>query len=133
MRAEGMMKRAPTWAVNAKQIDRLKVKSAYDDELSEDEQDPDAYLIEEGASKVRKEVKPKALKTIHTMEKVLAQLLVKKDARKTGIVNTMQEIEQLHERELMLRYRRRCMSFRQERPDFRVAWGFGSDEEDECD
>ena len=91
-----MMKRAPTWAVNAKQIDRLKVKSAYEDELSEDEQDPDAYLIEEGASKVRKEVKPKALKTIHTMEKVLAQLLVKKDARKTGVVNTMQEIEQLH-------------------------------------
>lgn len=33
----------------------------------------------------------------------------------------------------MLRYRRRCMSFRIERPDFREAWGFGSDEEDECD
>lgn len=37
-----------------------------------DEQDPDAYLVESGTRRVRKEVKPKALKTIHTMEKVLA-------------------------------------------------------------
>ena len=93
MRSEGMMKRTPIWKVDAEKVDRLKVKAGYEDELSEDDQDPDAYLVEEGASKVRKEAKPKALKTIHTMEKVLAQLLVKKDARKGGYVNTMQEIE----------------------------------------
>ena len=39
----------------------------------------------------------------------------------------------MHERELMLRYRRRCMSFRIDRPDFREAWGFESDEQDEGD
>ena len=41
-------------------------------------------MIEDGTSKTRKEVKPKALKTIHTMEKVLAQLLVKKHAIEGG-------------------------------------------------
>lgn len=44
----------------------------------------------------------------------------------------MQEIEHLHEKEIMLRMRRRCMSFRIDRPDFREAWGFESDEEDLC-
>lgn len=42
MRAEGVMKRTPNWKVNAKQVDRLKVRSGYEDELSDDGQDPDA-------------------------------------------------------------------------------------------
>lgn len=67
------------------------------------------------------------------MERVLAQLLVKKNALDGGYEDTMKEMENLHERELMLRNRRRCMSFRIERPDFREAWGFESDEQDEGD
>ena len=43
---------------------------------------------------------------------------------------TGEEIELLHEKELMLRNRRRCMSFRIERPDFREAWGMDSDDDD---
>ena len=66
------------------------------------------------------------------MEKVLASLLVKKHAIEGGFANTLQEIEYLHEREIMLRNRRRCMSFRLDRPDLREAWGFYSDEEDMC-
>ena len=103
------------------------------DDLSEDDQDPDEYMTKEGThlEKIRKELKPKALKTIHTMEKVMASLLVKRRALEEGYENTRQEIENLHEKELMLRNRRRCMSFRIERPDFKDAWGFDSD--DECD
>ena len=107
------------WKGDAKQVDRMKVNAGFEDDLSEDDQDPDAYMVHEGPNKARKELKPKALKTIHTMEKVLAQLLVKKNAIEGGFENTVQEIEKLHERELMLRYRRRCMSFRLDRPDFR--------------
>lgn len=83
--------------------------------------------------RVRKELKPKQLKTIHTMEKVLASLLVnKRNAMdKVGYENTGEEIDYLHERELMLRNRRRCMSFRQERPGVREAWNFESDEDDD--
>jgi FKBP-type peptidyl-prolyl cis-trans isomerase (trigger factor) len=52
--------------------------SGYEEDLSDDGQDPDQYMKNEGKSlsQARKEVKPKALKTIHTMEKVLASLLV---------------------------------------------------------
>jgi len=77
-------------------------------------------MIQEGRSnQKRKDAKPKALKTIHTMEKVLASLLVKKNALDGGYEDTAKEMELLHERELMIRNRRRCMSFRIERPDFR--------------
>ena len=50
---------------------------------------------------------------------------------KVGYENTGEEIDYLHERELMLRNRRRCMSFRQERPGVREAWNFESDEDDD--
>ena len=83
-------------------------------------------------SQARKVVKPKALKTIHTMEKVLASLLVQRRKMELGYESTAHEIELLHERELMLCGRRRCMSFRQDRPDFRQAWGFESDEENDA-
>lgn len=126
MKEAGLMKRTPNWQADAIEVDRLKVKSGYEDELSDD-QDVDAY------TGMRKELKPKALKTIHTMEKLLASLLTKKNALEGGYEDTLQEIEYLHERELMLRYRRRCMSFRIERPEFREAWGFESDENDEGD
>ena len=126
MKEAGLMKRTPNWQADAIEVDRLKVKSGYEDELSDD-QDVDAY------TGMRKELKPKALKTIHTMEKLLASLLTKKNALEGGYEDTLQEIEYLHERELMLRFRRRCMSFRIERPEFREAWGFESDENDEGD
>ena len=61
----------------------------------------------------------------------MATMLVKRRALEEGYENTKLEIENLHEKELMLRNRRRCMSFRIERPDFKDAWGFDSD--DECD
>ena len=129
-----LMKKKAAWAVDAKQVDRMKVMAGFDDDLSEDDQDPDEYMAKEGQhlEKVRKELKPKALKTIHTMEKVLAGILVKRHAKEEGFINTRQEIVNLHEKELMLRYRRRCMSFRIERPDFREAWGFNSDEDDDA-
>jgi len=50
MRNEGVMKRTPNWKVDAKQVDRLKVKSGYEDELSDDGQDPDAYMIDKGTN-----------------------------------------------------------------------------------
>ena len=128
-----LLKRKASWKVDAKQVDRMKVMGGFDDDLSEDDQDPDEYMTKEGThlEKVRKELKPKALKTIHTMQKVMATMLVKRRALEEGYENTRQEIENLHEKELMLRNRRRCMSFRIERPDFKEAWGFDSD--DECD
>lgn len=130
---DDLLKRKANWKVDAKQVDRMKVNAGFEDDLSEDDQDPDQFMIQSGLQldKIRKEVKPKALKTIHTMEKVLCQLLVKKHALAEGYANTKEEIECLHERELMLRNRRRCMSFRIERPDFREAWGFQSDEDDD--
>ena len=131
---DNLLKRKANWPVDAKQVDRMKVNAGFEDDLSDDGQDPDEYMTKSGLQldKIRKDVKPKALKTIHTMEKVLCQLLVKKHAMAEGYANTREEIVQLHEKELMLRNRRRCMSFRLERPDFREAWGFHSDEEDDA-
>lgn len=45
MQNSGVLKRTPNWQADAKEVDRLKVKSGYDDELSDDDQDPDAYMI----------------------------------------------------------------------------------------
>ena len=89
IRAQGVMKRTPNWKVDANQVDKLKVKSGYMDELSDDGQDQDALMVQWTPKSVRREAKPKALKTIHTMEKVLAQLLVKKKSIKGGYANTM--------------------------------------------
>lgn len=74
--------------------------------------------------------KPKSLKTIVTMQQLLATKLVKKHAIQVGCENTKEEIDMLHEKELMLRNRRRCMSFRIERPDFREAWDMDSEDDD---
>ena len=56
-----------------------------EDELSE--QDPDDDLIYGGdyaAARERKNVKPKALKTIHQMEKLLTQLQKREYANERG-------------------------------------------------
>jgi len=37
MKNEGVLKRTPNWQADAKEVDRLKVKSGYEDELSDDE------------------------------------------------------------------------------------------------
>lgn len=78
-------------------------------------------------------MKAKSLKVIDTMQKLLASKLVKRNALGEGPKNTKEEIERLHEKELMLRNRRRCMSFRIERPNFREAWGIHSDDDVDCD
>ena len=62
------MKRKAAWKVDSKQVQchAVKVMGGFED----DDQDPDAYLVQEGKyiEKVRTEAKPKALKTINTMQ-----------------------------------------------------------------
>lgn len=82
-----MVKKKAAWkGVDKNQVERLRVMGGYEDDLSDDGQDPDEYMTRKGKKldMVRKEMKPKALKTIHTMEKVLASLLVKRQTLKAG-------------------------------------------------
>lgn len=81
MRSYLMQRKQSAWKdVDRDKVERLRVMGGFEDNLSEDDQDPDEYMTKEGKhlEQIRKEIKPKALKTIHTMEKVLASLLVKK-------------------------------------------------------
>ena len=81
-------------------MERLRVMGGFEDDLSEDDQDPDEYMTKKGQKleMTRKELKPKALKTIHTMEKVLAQLLVKRNTLSAVEVDTVHEVELLREK-----------------------------------
>ena len=125
-----LMKKKAAWKVQPKQIQQAKVNAGVaDDFYDEDDQDPDEHTGL-NIQKDRKDVKAKSLKTIDTMQKLLATKLVKRKAQVDGYENTRQEIENLHEKELMLRNRRRCMSFRLERPNFMEAWNIHSDEDD---
>ena len=53
----------------------------------------------------------------------------KEYARERGM-DTVKEIDELHEKEIMMRNRRRCRSFRLDRPTVQEAWG--SDSDDDC-
>ena len=138
---EQLMKRKPSdWKnIDRKKVDRMRVMGGFEDDLSEDDQDPDAYMKQEGKKldQIRKEAKPKALKTIHTMEKVLASLLVKRNRLQGSDLgvggDTVHEVELLREKQLMLRNRRRCMSFHLERPTVADVWNFNTSDEEEAE
>jgi hypothetical protein len=104
-----------------------------DDENWSD-QDPDESLIafgEEGANfKKIDRVAPKSRmkNNVHELEKVLNNMHKKEYARERGM-DTFKEIDELHEKEIMMRNRRRCRSFRLDRPTVQEAWG--SDSEDD--
>ncbi len=38
---DNLLKRKANWKVDAKQVDRMKVNAGFEDDLSEDDQDPD--------------------------------------------------------------------------------------------
>jgi len=43
-----LLKQKANWKVDAKQVDRLKVMGGYDEDLSDDGQDPDEHMRKEG-------------------------------------------------------------------------------------
>ena len=75
-----LLARQTSWKVDSKQVEghAVKVMAGFED----DDQDPDAYLLMEGKKIEKLLVPPKAksLKTIDTMQQLLATKLVKKHA-----------------------------------------------------
>ena len=61
------------------------------------------------------------------MEKLLSSLHKKQLAKDHGM-DTVKEIDELHEKEIMMRNRRRCRSFRIPRPTVEEYWGADSDD-----
>jgi len=45
---DNLLKRKANWKVDAKQVDRMKVNAGFEDDLSDDGQDPDEYMTKSG-------------------------------------------------------------------------------------
>ena len=123
------MKKPLYFKVERKEVDKLRVMGGMDDDLSD--QDPDESLINignEGASfKQRVPPKNRLVNNVHSMEKLLSSMHKKQLAKDHGM-DTVKEIDELHEQEIMMRNRRRCRSFRIERPTLEDQWGYDSDD-----
>lgn len=126
-----LMKKPKYFTVERKEVDRLRVMGGLEDDLSDDH-DPDENLIAIGQEShhfkhERPQPKNRLVYNVNTMEKLLTSLQKREYAKEHGM-DTFKEIDQLHEQEIMMRNRRRCRSFRIERPTVEEHWGEDSDD-----
>lgn len=111
--------------VNPRQIENLKLQSGLADLEESDLDEQYLNLATSGAEpKPAKRIQPRdprALRAMNILERLVGKIEAKQFALDQGL-DTVKEIDALHERDIMERHMRRCKSFRLGRPNWQEAW-----------
>lgn len=126
------MKSKTYFKINPKRVDLINVKSVPpEDDVSD--YDEDFVPFEPGKDgevsakfkdinsytqiKQQQLRNPRAIRNMYYLERMLQKMEAREYAREQGL-DTVKEIDALHERDIMERHMRRCKSFRMARPNW---------------